>query len=111
MPKANHGYNRAIGEMASGFVFNAVLGVVIKTGLFPPILSALFSIIGIIANIELARKMNYWGITYLLGWIFATFFIGPFFYSAGFVFLQVIVGIIYLGIKINNRFNRQNRYY
>lgn len=73
MPSAEHGFERAVGEIISGFVVSIIARAVLGSFAF------LFNLLSIVAVIALIDVMPYWSISYTFGWLIGLLWIGPYF--------------------------------
>jgi hypothetical protein len=89
-----YGTKRAIEEIVCGFVTSVIVNVFINSGLLSPSYVLLFGVINVIGLITLIFAMPYWGITYLLGWLFGVIIM----LQSGLI--GILEVIIYLGIPL-----------
>ena len=98
MPSAEHGFERAVGEIVSGVVIAIVANALFGSFAF------LLNIASIIAIIMLCDVMPYWSISYLFGWLFGLVLIGPYFMPWWELVIYLSVGGFFLWMKIRNKF-------
>jgi len=94
MPRAEHGFKRAVSEIIGGMVTGVVLNAFISSGLLQPSQVFMFKIINLLGTITMILAMPYWGTTYLLGWLYGLYVMA----KAGLVGIGDF--IIYFGIPL-----------
>ena len=98
MPSAEHGFERAVGEVISGVV----------TAIFAKALFGSFAfflnLVSIIAIIMLFDVIPFWSISYLFGWLFGLILIGPYLMPWWELAVYIAVGGFFLWVKIQNKF-------
>lgn len=100
MPHAQQGYKAAISSLVIGFIVPIMLDVFVDQGLISPLIGALLSILSIVGVIEMSLNMNYWGISYLGGWLFGMVLIGPHLMTGFELLVHLIIGGLYIGLKM-----------
>ncbi len=98
MPYAEHGFERAVGEIISGFM------VAIIAKAFLGSFAIILNLLSIIAIIALVDVIPYWSISYLIGWLLGLIWIGPYFMSWWELPIYFVLGSVFLWIKIQNKF-------
>ncbi len=68
MPEFPHGLNRALQVVFGGFIFALIIRAVLEAFGYKELI-VLFNLLSIALIILLFQKMNYWSISYLIGWI------------------------------------------
>jgi hypothetical protein len=63
------------------------------------------NILSIIGIIMLFDVIPFWGITYTLGWLFGIAYIGSQLMEWWEVPLYIVIGLSFLYVKLNNKFN------
>lgn len=94
----------AIAEVIAGIVLSIVLGIIPILPFVPDdykLLAQLFEVVLLVGSIVVIQKMESWGISYLLGWLFGTWLMS----LAGLVEdwqigLYAVVGLVTLFTKI-----------
>ena len=69
MPKAQHGFLRAVREIIGGFVMSVALGAFASVGIIPYYYIVLYKLLNLILTISFILALPYWGTGYLLGWL------------------------------------------
>jgi len=69
-----YGAKRAFNEIIGGIVTSIFVDALANSGLLTPDFVFLFGLLNVLGVTILIFTMFYWGITYLLGWIFAVFY-------------------------------------
>jgi hypothetical protein len=89
-----YGAKRAVNEIISGFITSLIIDGFAISGFLTPDFIFLFGLLNVIGVTTLILTMFYWGITYLLGWIFGVWLL------LNSRLIGIIDIIIYLGIPI-----------
>lgn len=94
MSGPQYGFKRAIGEVITGVVTSAIVDAFATSGLLPSTYLLLFGLLNVIGIAALVFAMPFWGVTYLLGWIFRIWVMA----SSGLIGILEI--ILYVGVPI-----------
>jgi hypothetical protein len=89
-----YGAKRAVNEIISGVITSLIINAFVISGFLTQDFIFLFGLLNVIGVTTLIFGMFYWGITYLLGWIFGVWLL----LNSGLI--GIIDIIIYLGIPI-----------
>jgi hypothetical protein len=89
-----YGAKRAVNEIISGVITSLIIDAFAISGFLTPDFVFLFGLLNVIGVTTLILTMFYWGITYLLGWIFGVLLL----LDSGLIGVFDI--IIYLGIPL-----------
>ena len=68
-----YGFKRAFVEIIGGIVTSIIVTAFTNSGLLDPSYVLLFNLLNVFGIIMLLLVMPYWGITYLMGWLFGLF--------------------------------------
>jgi hypothetical protein len=104
MPTLEDGFRRAIAEGTTGLIISLIINSVLKSMGYEW-LAIVFNLLSIISIILFFNNIKYWSIAYLFGWLCSLILIGQYIYDWWEWPLYIIVGLIFLGIKLSNKFN------
>lgn len=70
MPRAEHGFARAVSEVVVGFITSALLNALASTEMMPSSYLLPFKLLNLTLTFGFILAVPYWGTGYLLGWLF-----------------------------------------
>ena len=101
MPGFPYGLNRALQVVVGGFILALIIRVMLEALGYKELI-VLFNLLSIVIIILLFQKMNYWSLSYLIGWVIGLMafclILEPWE-----IILYVVVTIVILFIKIKRR--------
>ena len=104
MPRAEHGFKRAMIAMVMGFIFSAILDTMTPViGLDTTLIRVGFNMLAISASLITYRNANYWGISYTLGYFLGLLVFGNFFMEPWELLLYAGIMGFYLVLKGGRR--------
>lgn len=105
MPSFEHGLIKAMSDLLIGFVAYFAIQTIADQyiGQLSGLITFILMIFSIIALIELLDRMNHWSLVYLAGWMLGIWFLGPYLTSWWEMWVPLIVGVGYAGIKISRK--------
>jgi hypothetical protein len=105
MPGVEEGFIKAVIGTISGLIMSVVVDALSQSlnGL-GNILILLFSLISIIGVLEIVFNMNFWSLTYIIGWFAGLILIGRYFIGPWEFIMYVAVSITYILLKMARKF-------
>jgi maltodextrin utilization protein YvdJ len=111
MPRAQAGFVKIISLMVTGIVISAVLDAFSEQlGSFVVLLRIILNLIAIASFFESFHNMNYWGISYAVGYLVGILIFGNYFLEWWEIIIYVLMLTYYLFLKTGRKISRYYYY-
>lgn len=99
-PTSQNGFRTALLSLAIGFILYLLIQSFANQFGFGELSVIGLTLYSIFSMAQTFKKMNYWSLAYLAGWLFAVYLLGPYLLSSWEVGLLTIIGSVFFIDKL-----------